>query len=191
MAPQETRLTQRASYRHGDVRAEAVDRALASIEEVGEQGIAMRAIAQALGVAHRTLHHHFADREGLLREVSARGFALLADVLDAEQTERGFVIAYLRFGLARPQLYTLMMRQRADAGQASPALGSARDRVIARALAVLAPDEADPDAGRRRVMRTWMTLHGGLALNASSTLMARDPEQFEAEMLRIVEPGEG
>lgn len=191
MAPKKDRLTRRASYRHGDVCAVAVNHALAMIEEVGEQGLAMRAIAQALGVAHRTLHHHFTDREGLLREVGARGFAMLADVLGEAKSERAFVIAYLRFGLAHPQLYALMMRLSADAGAASPALGEARGRVIARALAVLAPGVADPDAGRRRVMRTWMTLHGGLALNATATLMARDPEQFVAEMLRIVEPGEG
>lgn len=186
MAPQENRLTQRSSYRHGDVRTEAVSHALAMIEAVGEQGVSVRAIAQTMGVAHRSLHHHFTDREGLLRDVSAHGFAMLADALSEADAPRAFVETYLKFGLARPQLYALMMRQRADARSASESLGAARDRVIARALAVLAPDERDPDAARRQVMRIWMMLHGGLSLNATATLMTRDPEQFVAEMLRIV-----
>lgn len=186
MAPQEDRLTQRSSYRHGDVRAEAVTHALAMIEAVGEQGVSVRAIAQAMGVAHRSLNHHFTDRDGLLREVSAHGFAMLADALSGADAPRAFVETYLNFGLAYPQLYALMMRQRADARSASESLGMARDRVIARALEVLAPDERDPDVARRQVMRIWMMLHGGLSLNATATLMTRDPEQFVAEMLRIV-----
>lgn len=179
-------MSGRASYRHGDVRSETIARVLDLIEEVGEQGITMRALAQHIGVAHRTLHHHFTDREGLLREVGAQGFALLAAALEAPDEPVAFVETYLRFGLARPQLYALMMRQRAEAGEASANLAMERNRVIARALAVLAPDESDPDAARRRVMRTWMMLHGGLLLNAARTLVAREPEQFVGEMLRIV-----
>lgn len=178
-------MTGRATYRHGDVRAECLAIARQLLEEVGEQGLSMRNIAQKIGVAHRTLHHHFDDREGLLRELSASGFAMLAERLSVGLTPPQFMEAYLRFGLQHPQLYALMMRQQADAGSHCERLQIARQRVIALALAALADGEADPDTSRRRVMRSWMLLHGGLSLNASATLMPRDSEAFVAEMMQI------
>ena len=184
-------MSARATYRHGDVRAECLTVALQLLEELGEQGLSMRSIAQKIGVAHRTLHHHFTDREGLLREISARGFAMLAERLAASLSPRGFMETYLRFGLEHPQLYALMMRQQSDAGAACAPLQTARQRVIALALAALAQGEADPDQARRRVMRSWMLLHGGLSLNASGTLMPRDAEAFVVEMMQIAAPPEG
>lgn len=178
-------MIERATYRHGDVRAEGLTVALRLLEEQGEQGLSMRGIAQKLGVAHRTLHHHFADREGLLRELSASGFVMLADALTPVTTPRAFMESYLRFGLANPRLYALMMRQPAKVGPASERLKSARDHVIALALAALAKAETDPDTARRRVMRTWMLLHGGLSLNATGTLEARGDEMFVEEMMQI------
>jgi AcrR family transcriptional regulator len=178
-------MTGRATYRHGDVRAECLTIALRLLEEVGEQGLSMRSIAQKIGVAHRTLHHHFHDREGLLRELSASGFTMLAERLVVGNSPSRFMEAYLRFGLEHPQLYALMMRQQADAGDACERLQTARQQVIALALAALAEGEVDPDQARRRVMRLWMLLHGGLSLNASGTLMPRDNEAFVAEMMQI------
>jgi AcrR family transcriptional regulator len=179
-------MTGRATYRHGDVRAESLTVALRLLEEQGEQGVSMRGIALKLGVAHRTLHHHFADRDGLLRELSASGFVMLATALVPATTPRAFMESYLRFGLANPRLYALMMRQPAKVGPASERLQSARDHVIALALGALAKAETDPDTARRRVMRTWMLLHGGLSLNATGTLEARSNEAFIAEMMQIV-----
>jgi AcrR family transcriptional regulator len=178
-------MTGRATYRHGDVRAECLAIALQLLEELGEQGLSMRNLAQRIGVAHRTLHHHFDDREGLLREVSADGFTMLAERLSDRLSPKQFMDAYLRFGLEHPQLYALMMRQQADAGLACERLQTARQRVIALALAALAEGETDPDEARRRVMRSWMLLHGGLSLNGSGTLMPRDSEAFVAEMMQI------
>ena len=145
----------------------------------------MRNLAQKIGVAHRTLHHHFGDREGLLREVSAVGFTMLAERLSDSFSPQQFMDAYLRFGLDHPQLYALMMRQQANAGERCARLQIARQKVISLALAALAEGEADPDEARRRVMRSWMLLHGGLSLNATGTLMPRDREAFVAEMMQI------
>lgn len=184
-------MTRRATYRHGDLRAESLSIAIVLLEEVGETGLSMRGLAQKVGVAHRALHHHFTDREGLLRELSARGFTMLADSLSGAGALRQFMECYLRFGIAYPRLYTLMMRQKANAGAACDRLQQARDRVISLALAALAEGETDPDEARRRVMRSWMLLHGGLSLHASQTLMARDGEAFIAEMIRIALPNEG
>lgn len=181
-------MKRRATYRHGDVRTEGLTVALQLLEEHGEQGLSMRGIAQKIGVAHRALHHHFTDREGLLRELSASGFTMLADALSAATSPRSFMETYLCFGLQHPQLYVLMMRQPANAGVACERLQTARDRVITLALAALAEGEADPEEARRRVMRIWMLMHGGLALNASSSLMTRDGAAFIAEMMQIASP---
>lgn len=184
-------MTGRATYRHGDVRAEGLTAALQLLEKHGEQKLSMRAIAKKVGVAHRALHHHFVDREGLLRELSASGFTMLADTLLAASSPCSFAENYLRFGLKHPQLYSLMMRQPSDAGAACARLQTSREKVIALALAALAEGETDPDEARRRVMRSWMLMHGGLSLNASGTLMARDGEAFVSEMMQIAFPHTG
>lgn len=111
-------MTGRAICRHGDVRAEGLTVAPRLLEERGGQGLSMRGIAQRIGVARRALHHHFADREGLLRELIASGFIMLADALSEAHSPRSLMEAYLRFSLAQPKLYAFMMQLPTDAGAA-------------------------------------------------------------------------
>lgn len=55
-------------YRH--VRPELLDRLTDYIASHGLQGLTMRKMADAAGVSHPTLLHHFSSRESLLGEVS-------------------------------------------------------------------------------------------------------------------------
>lgn len=56
---------------------------------------------------------------------------------------------------------------------------------VPQGLAALAKGEADPDEACRRFMPSWMMMHGGLAFNASGTLIARDGGAFVAKMMQI------
>lgn len=74
-------MAPRGAYHHGDLAAAAVDEALRLIDADASASFSLRALAERLGVAHRALYNHFADREALLAGVAARGFDLLADAL--------------------------------------------------------------------------------------------------------------
>jgi AcrR family transcriptional regulator len=70
----------------GVSRDEILDAALALLDEGGEQGLTMRALAARLKVTAMSLYHHVEDRTGLLRALSDRvydgvlkGTARLAD----------------------------------------------------------------------------------------------------------------
>jgi AcrR family transcriptional regulator len=177
----------RKPYHHGDLAAAAVRKAIETLD-AGDQ-LSMRALAQAIGVAHRALFNHFPDRAAFEAAVAAHGFNALADDLAAADQPAAFLRAYAGFGLARPALYDIMMRQPHHAFGRHDALRDAADRVIATALAVLAPDESDPDVGRRAVMRVWMLAHGGVGMQRAGLLLGRPDPDFIEELVRIADYG--
>ncbi len=156
------------------------------LAESGEgAGFSLRSLAERLGVAHRALYNHFATREALLAAVAARGFERLADALPTAPDPAAFLAAYVRFALAQPGLYDVMTQRSHDQINAQPPLRAAVDRVIAIALAVLAPPGADEDTRRRAVMRVWMLAHGGIGLHRAGMLRLRSDSQFAEEILHI------
>lgn len=173
----------RETYHHLDLKAAALDLAEKLIES--EPEFSLRSLAVELGVAHRALYNHFQDRSGLLALLSAKGFCKLAAVVDVQTNTAEFVRAYASFALCQPQLYSLMMRQTYELFAKHTELRIAADRMIDAALAVLAPDRADDETGRRAVMRIWMLVHGGLALHAGGALRTRSDEAFISELLAI------
>lgn len=173
----------RDAYHHGDLKAAAVAEAERLIEL--DPDFSVRQLAGQLGVAHRALYNHFGDRAGLLAQLAAGGFRQLTAATAESDSPAGFITAYARFALARPRLYQLMMAQPYPAFEQEPDLRAAADRLIAVALAVLAPAASDAETGRRQVMRHWMLVHGGLALHGGGVLRGRDDAGFIAELLAI------
>jgi AcrR family transcriptional regulator len=178
-------MSARQAYHHGDLAAAAVDAAMRLIEDDASAGFSLRALADRLGVAHRALYNHFADRDALLAAVAARGFHRLSDSLIDAPDAASFLAAYVRFALDQPGLYAVMMARSYDQFNAAPLLRAAADRMIAIALRVLAVDGTDDDTRRRAVMRVWMLAHGGIGLHRSGVLRMRSDEEFVTEILRI------
>jgi AcrR family transcriptional regulator len=173
----------RKNYHHGDLKRAALDLAEAMLEE--QPDLSMRFLSSKLGVAHRALYNHFTDRSGLMALIAARSFEQLATSVSTENTPAGFIRAYAAFALARPQHYANMMRQSYDQFETHTELRTAADKMIASALAVLAPHAANADDGRRTVMRLWMLVHGGLELHAAGVLHKRNDDAFVTELLAI------
>ena len=180
----------RQAYHHGDLAAAAVEAALQLIEDDASAGFSLRALADRLGVAHRALYNHFADREALLVAVAARGFDRLSDSLAQAPDAAGFLASYVRFALNQPGLYGVMMARSYDQFNAAPSLRAAADRMIAIALRQLAVDGTDDDTRRRAVMRIWMLAHGGIGLHHAGVLRMRSDAEFVEEILRIAGLGE-
>jgi AcrR family transcriptional regulator len=139
-------------------------------------------------VAHRSLYHHFANREALLDAVAERGFEQLAIAVEAAITADDFVACYVRFALRLPKLYALMMSRPHATMKHKPALQAAVHLSIVVAMRHFATANASPEMRRRSVMKMLVLLHGGLSLYSSGILDLGSENSFIGEiqaMLRM------
>lgn len=130
-------ITRSRSYHHGDLRAELLQRAEATLRESGVDGLSLRGLARDVGVSHAAPTRHFKDKQALLDAIAVSGFQRLATAL--EQTAAGSAIeerfraltrTYLRFATENSALVALMFARRH-----SPAAGDVMSRAVDAAFA--------------------------------------------------------
>lgn len=85
------------------------------VEQVGPEGVTMRAVAEQIGYSATTIYLYFENKETLLNETVNRAFDWFADHLERAQDEappaariRQAAHAYLDWGLDNPGMYRLM-----------------------------------------------------------------------------------
>ena len=85
-------------------------------QEVGEDGLTMRALATRLGVSATSLYAIFDGKEAIVRELRVGAWHALADglapvllVADRRERLRSMCRTYLEFAEANPWLYALAM----------------------------------------------------------------------------------
>ena len=71
----------RATYRHGNLKSAALKAATRLVAAAGHEQLSLREVAESVGVAHRSLYNHFADREALLDAVATEAYTRLAAIL--------------------------------------------------------------------------------------------------------------
>ena len=105
------------AYHHGDLRRALVEAALDVVEAEGHEAVKVREVARAVGVSAAAPFRHFEDRTDLLRAVSLEAFhrsnAYCAEEIaragdDPLLQFRASGLAFLRFALRHPRLFTLM-----------------------------------------------------------------------------------
>lgn len=91
----------RKPYHHGDLRDALIEAAAAQIETDGVEGFTLSAAAHQLGVSHAAAYRHFKNKAEVVRAVSDRHLAQLADVVHAAAcTPGGAREQYLACGRA-------------------------------------------------------------------------------------------
>ena len=160
----------RSTYRHGNVRADAVDAAYRMVALEGHEKLSLRQLATELGIAHRSLYNHFADRDALLDAVATEAFTKLAARLKRAATSADFTRIYARYALKNRHIDGLMTSRPHATMKEKPELQGAVHLVISEAMRVSAPAEADPGLRRRAVMKDFILIHGGLSLFAAGIL---------------------
>ena len=173
-------------YHHGDVRGEAVGAALGITEVDGPDAVTMRAVATAVGVDHRAIYRHFTDRDRLLAEVAAVGFRDLLSELVRSDGEAGLkrdFTASIRFALARPHLYALMLsrprEQLFDGAALEDAVRAMLDHLMTSARLALG-EAAESAICRDLVFSALGTSYGLVSLASSMTLAPRSSQEMEA-----------
>ena len=158
----------KANYHHGDLRRALVTEACAALEREGLEGVSLRKLAAGAGVSHNAPYRHFADRAALLSAAAEQGFADLTARLGIAAAGSGgltaVAVAYVRFALARPQMYRLMFTSdeiRPPEGPEAQLAGTSRDTYAAFRSAVLRglPERRSDLAGGLTAL-VWGTLHG-------------------------------
>jgi AcrR family transcriptional regulator len=158
-------------YHHGNLRRTLVAEGLALLEEVGQDGLSLRAIAARAGVSHAAPKNHFGQLRGLLTAIAAEGFrrhvAYMRAGMKPRQGRRARLQAalqgYVRFAQDQPHLFGLMFSS-AQCDLTDPELGAA----AAESYGVLREIAQDLDwdkAGRadgtlRSEMMLWSFVHG-------------------------------
>ena len=176
----------RDTYRHGNVRAEAVAAARALVASHGHEALSLRQVAQAVGVAHRSLYNHFEDREALLDAVAEAGFVDLAEPLKAADSREAYVRAYARFALANPRLYALMSSRPHGTMKHRPALQRAVHLGITEARRLFGRADRSSAENRRAIMKVIILMHGALAMHAAGVLDVEGDEGLIAELQAMV-----
>src|SRR5260221_14361895 len=103
-----TSKPRRATYRHGNLPAAALKAAYGLVARAGHEQLSLREVADAVGVAHRSLYNHFEDREALLDAVATDAYTRLAAGVVKPQTPQDHTAKYVRFALANRALFSLI-----------------------------------------------------------------------------------
>jgi AcrR family transcriptional regulator len=198
-----TGTTQRRTRaRRGDgerLRAEILDAARTLLAETGsESQVSIRAVAERVGVTPPSIYLHFPDKEALLEAVCGEVFTALDEAMEAAaaatadpfEALRARGLAYVRFAVANPEHYriVLMRRRELDIGPHNldelaedAAFGHLLDSV--RKCQAAGVFDADDDAAEL-ALALWAAAHGVSALMISHPWLAADPEPL---MTRVID----
>jgi len=104
-------------YHHGDLRRSLMTEAIGIIHDDGIEALSLRKLAVRVGVSQTAIYHHFKDKQALLGALGIEGIQQFGEQvstvfqdesLSMEQRFEAFVMAYMRFAIANPELYELM-----------------------------------------------------------------------------------
>jgi AcrR family transcriptional regulator len=182
-----TTSSKRETYRHGNVRSEAVQVGLELVRLHGHAALSVRQIATALGVAHRSLYNHFADREALLDAIAECGFVELGTRLKDCRTGLDYVQTELDFALKQPHLYDLLQSRPHSTMKEKPTLRAAAHLCVAEALRLFSREGRTSDENRREVMKMLMLLHGGIMMYRGGILDLPDDAAFVTELQKMID----
>jgi AcrR family transcriptional regulator len=177
-----TTTPRRATYRHGNLKAEALKAATRLVAKAGHENLSLREVANAVGVAHRSLYNHFEDREALLDAVATDAYTRLAAQLTKAKTPEDYTAAYVRFALRNRAIYALMTSRPHATMKHNPPLQAAVHKVITEAMRIFCRDIETPAARRRAVMKVYITLYGGISLYAAGVLDQPSEKTLIAEL---------
>jgi AcrR family transcriptional regulator len=169
----------KATYHHGDLRAECVRAAVELLEESGETALSLRAVARRAGVSPAAPYRHYADREALVSAVAAVGYRELAGRLAAAdpfpstpEQLASVAVAYVQFALDRPALFRMMFGEPCDRDNDERVAATAAVSLYVRGIVERAFPDTDAEAMATAI---WALVHGLAFLHLDGKLEAPTP----------------
>ncbi len=183
------------------LRDEILDAATELLLETGQaKAVAIRAVAQRVGVTSPSIYLHFADKDALLDAVCARYFEQLDEQMQrvaAEQTSsievlRAQGLAYVRFARQTPELYRIatMGEGRPDSDVDLTLASSAFQHMRATIEQLMDEGVYPRGDSTAAALELWTAAHGVAALLiAKPYLPWGDAEEFADRVLRSIACG--
>ena len=110
----------RKTFHHGNLREALLEASLKLLDEMGPEGVTIRAVARETGVSHAAPVNHFKDREALLTGLSIQLFEELSDGIQRKLRKVDdkpadvvavFADGLIDYGLKHPNRYRLLWRR--------------------------------------------------------------------------------
>jgi AcrR family transcriptional regulator len=174
--------TLRRHQRHTEARQAILDAAHELLLEAGTDGFTMRRLADRCGYTAPTIYHYFGDKQGLLdtlleqvlRELLAEleRVPTAADPLDIM---RAHFHAIVRFGVANPRHYRLLLTTRPQDAPPLPSDEAARQRLEAPLEQLFRERRLRGELEPTR-QALWSLMHGLISLQTSRPDVAWEPQ---------------
>ncbi len=145
----------------------------------GPDAVSVRAVADRAGVSTRAVYSVFGSMSGLMGGLGARGFQMVADLVNAlpvtddplaDLADTG-VLAFRRFALERPHLYQITYKNVSAAiyrqAEATPALMASYESLATRFERAMEMG-AMPRRDVRELVFAFHALSSGMAMNELS-----------------------
>ena len=170
-----TSVSGKTGYHHGGLRNALIDAALKLVIENGAENFSLADACRLAGVTTAAPYRHFRDREEIMAEVAARGFASMSasNSRAARKYEDGSLEAiiamgqaYLRFAIKQQPLFRLMFGQDPKLSSEEVVAEKARDcfgKLIAQIEKYCEINGIKEDA-QILALRMWTFVHGASAL---------------------------
>src|SRR5215472_9845213 len=193
-------------YHHGDLRRALIQAGRQILAEGGVESLSLREVARRAKVSHAAPYHHFDDKADLIAAIVLSGLEDFSHSLRVDpspdsnalqrMTEMG--LAYVRFAIANPQLFRLLMRPElwgeASRGPASQAMEKAMSATyeMLRETVKAAVDEGSVRGSADDVsIAALSAVHGlsTLLLDGPVDLSGRSPEKLARAVIRSLGTG--
>ena len=161
---------EKRSYHHGDLRAALIDTGMALIEQRDAEQLSLREVARLVGVSAPAVYRHFPDKAALIEALALEGLNRLGAAQMAAAARETSPVdafnaigrAYVRFAIAHPALFRMMMSFDPDAQHFAhiPAGAANPMKLLRETVASLAPPGTSSEMLRIVVLRAWSQVHG-------------------------------
>ncbi len=178
-------MTGKTPYHHGDLRKALLTAALGLLDSEGVDGVTIRAVARAIGVAHSAPANHFKTRKDLLTALAAQIFEDLSAAI-RERLQHGdlarreqlkvFADTVISFGLGHPNRYRLLWRRDCLTVD-DPKLLEQMDVLYEPLIAIFSEPREHPSTGAEtQGIALWSLVHGYVSLRLDGNLIPLDDE---------------
>ena len=175
-------------YHHGDLRSALVEEGLAQLDLKAPEEVSLREIARNVGVSATAVYRHFPDKAALLEALCQVGSSRLSEdfhtatagLTDTREAINEMGRAYVRFALANPSLFRLMMSKNPpDPDDAAGAAAGVNPfAMMSGMLKELLPPDAPSRLRFIKRIQAWSLVHG-LALLMLDGLVPPDEQLID------------
>jgi len=159
-----------------ETRVNILDAALEIVKEDGWQSLSMRKIADKIEYTAPIIYEYFANKEGILMELTRLGNGLLlSDFKAAQKTQdtpekqlEAMWIAYWNFAFVHKELYQLMFGVDMNCCELTknlPEAEAARKLMFEVIAEIMTDKNPDTDTICRKYYTFWSIIHGLISIN--------------------------